>query len=38
MKEFDTEKWFSKFKFDQKKGGKIELGCTKLANREQIQE
>ena len=36
MKEFDTEKWFSKFNFDQKKGGKNELCCTKIAYKEQI--
>ena len=37
MKEFDTEKWFCKFEFDQKKGNKNELGCTKIADIEQIQ-
>ena len=37
MKEFDTEKWFSKFNFDQKKGGENELGCTKIADQEQMQ-
>ena len=37
MKEFDTETWFNKFDFDQKKGGKNELGYTKIADEEQIQ-
>ena len=37
MKEFDTEKWLSKFDFDQKKGNGNELGCTKIADKEQIQ-
>ena len=31
MKGFDTDKWFSKFVFDQKKGGKNELCSTKIA-------
>ena len=37
MKEFGTEKWFSEFNFDQKKGDKNELGCTKIADKERIQ-
>ena len=37
MKEFDTEKWFSKFDFDQKESGKNELCCNKIADKEQIQ-
>ena len=37
MKEFDKEKWFSKFHLHYKKGNKNKLYCTKLSNREQIQ-
>ena len=37
MEEFDTEKQFSKFDFDQKQGGENELGCTKISNKGQIQ-
>ena len=36
MKKFDLEKWFNKFNFDKKKGGKNKLGCTKIAEKEQI--
>ena len=38
MKEFDTTEWFNKFDFDQKKGGENELGSTKIADKEQIQQ
>ena len=34
MKEFDTDKWFSNFDFDQKNGDKNKLGCTKIADKE----
>ena len=36
MKEFDTEKGFSKFDFDWEKGGKNALTCMKTWNMNQL--